>query len=331
MTCRVCDHPDGRTHPARERMFGLRDEFTYFECGRCGCVQLADPPADLGRYYPPTYYSFFPPTAEDGSDRRASVRRWVMDRRNEAQLFGGGGFWGAMAAVRPRPDVRLPAFLKPVPGLRFSSRVLDVGCGSGSLLRSLAATGFRDLTGADPFIPGDSRPDPAVRLLARPIESVDDGPYQLVMFHHSLEHMPDQLGALRAARRLLGPGGTCVIRVPTASSAVWRTYGTDWVELDPPRHFFVHTHQSLRLAAERAGLAVTRIDCDSDAFGYWASEAYRRGLRLMDPDTGAWIDTAAHFTPAELARFAERAAADNTRTDGGRLVAYLSATDGGAT
>ena len=39
-------------------MFGHRDRFTAGECGRCGCVQLLDPPADLGRYYGPGYYSF---------------------------------------------------------------------------------------------------------------------------------------------------------------------------------------------------------------------------------------------------------------------------------
>ena len=39
-------------------MFGYRDEFAYFACGQCGCLQIADIPPDMSRYYPANYYSF---------------------------------------------------------------------------------------------------------------------------------------------------------------------------------------------------------------------------------------------------------------------------------
>ena len=33
--------------------------FTYMECGNCGCMELQNTPANLGKYYPNEgYYSF---------------------------------------------------------------------------------------------------------------------------------------------------------------------------------------------------------------------------------------------------------------------------------
>src|ERR1035437_10617754 len=59
MNCRICQSAEvSLSVVTREMMFGLRDEFTYFECAVCGCVQIQDIPADLGRYYPQNYYSF---------------------------------------------------------------------------------------------------------------------------------------------------------------------------------------------------------------------------------------------------------------------------------
>jgi SAM-dependent methyltransferase len=321
--CRICGSATGVTHHAREMMFGRREPFTYFECHGCGCVQLADPPADLAPYYPPNYLNHESHNIRlDNSP--SGVRGWVADRRNEAQLLGRGGPWRALAALRPRPDIRpLPAFLSRVPELRFRSRIVDVGCGWARLLHTLAAVGFRDLTGVDPYLRADSRPSAALRLVKGTVHTLTGGPYDLILFNHVLEHVADPVADLTAARRLLAPGGVCVVRVPTASSAVWKTYGTDWVELDAPRHLFVFSHDSLRRTAETAGLRLTNLVSDSEGFGYWGSELYRRDLSLMDPETGAQRIPAAYFTPAELARFDAQAEADNWANAGGRLTAYL--------
>lgn len=321
--CRICGSTSGAIHQAREMMFGRREPFTYFECHGCGCVQLADPPADLAPYYPPNYLSHECHDIRlDG--RPGGLRGWVADRRNEAQLLGRGGPWRAVAAARPRPDVRpLPPFLSRVPELRFRTRILDVGCGWARLLYTLAAVGFRDLTGVDPYLPADSRPSAALRLVKGTVHGLTDGPYDLILFNHVLEHVADPVADLKAACRLLAPGGVCVVRVPTANSAVWKTYGTDWVELDAPRHLFIHSHDSLRRTAAAAGLRVADLVSDSEGFGYWGSELYRRDLSLMDPVTGAQRDPAANFSPTELAHFDAQAEADNRANAGGRVTAYL--------
>jgi hypothetical protein len=58
MKCRICGNPVGnREYVAREMMFGLRDSFVYFQCAECRCLQIAEFPADMSRYYPASYYS----------------------------------------------------------------------------------------------------------------------------------------------------------------------------------------------------------------------------------------------------------------------------------
>ncbi len=325
MICQICRESNGTKYRALEMMFGLRHEFSYFECNGCGCLQLVSPPADMGTYYPANYYSFSQrePRQHTPAFRKTGVRRWLASRRNEAQILDRGGLWGAIASVRPFPGLRLPDEVRGVPGLKFTSRILDVGCGGGALLVRLAELGFTNLTGADPFLSADQNLGGLVRLRAVPVEQIDDGPYDLVMFHHALEHIPNQWSTMRATARLLAPNGLCLIRIPTASSNVWEKYRTDWVELDAPRHFVIHSQNSLRILANGCGLQVSRLTCEEDGFGYWGSELYRRGLSLFDFTRGVFRQASDAFTAEDIMGFQAKAKDDNKTFRGGRLIVHL--------
>ncbi len=57
--CRVCaDEGDFASYLVREMMQGTEDEFEYFVCDRCKCMQIAQVPEDLDRYYGEGYFSF---------------------------------------------------------------------------------------------------------------------------------------------------------------------------------------------------------------------------------------------------------------------------------
>lgn len=57
--CRICDNENlNQAYQLKEMMFGIRDEFTYFECSVCGCLQISEFPEDISKYYPQDYYSF---------------------------------------------------------------------------------------------------------------------------------------------------------------------------------------------------------------------------------------------------------------------------------
>jgi SAM-dependent methyltransferase len=297
-------------------MFGLRETFGYFECAVCGCCQLVDRPASLARYYPPEYYAF---TAAP-KPPRTGWRQWVDRYRTRAQLLDRRGIWGSLARLRPRVDL---AFLRPAPLPGLHARILDVGCGNGSLLCKLANAGCRDLVGVDPLSPADRQLGPHVRLLARSLASLAGERFDLIMFHHSLEHMPDTLEALATASRLLRRGGVCIVRVPVASCEAWSLYGTDWVELDAPRHFFLHTPRSLDLAARRCGLSIYHTDYEPLSMAYWGSEMYRRGITLFDDERGAMRSPRSVFSAPALQAFESQARRAVRQGRGGPAAFYL--------
>jgi len=85
-TCRVCEATaQGRTHIAREMMYGFRDEFEYYECPVCGCLQIQQVPSDLSKYYPRDYYSFRNSLGMEDTTPRG-LRRLLRAARADYQI-----------------------------------------------------------------------------------------------------------------------------------------------------------------------------------------------------------------------------------------------------
>jgi SAM-dependent methyltransferase len=323
MPCRVCGEVSGGYHVAKEMMLGLRDEFDYFECANCGCLQIINPPEDMSPYYPPEYYSFAPLAPPPPLPRRF-FRRWVFSRRNRAQIFGDTGFWNWVAAHRPRPDfAKFQAMLAPTAVRSFDARIADVGCGSGELLRRMAAAGFSSLTGIDPYLPTNIELSPGLTILAQPLDALSHERFDLIMFHHSLEHISAQVETLTNAARLLATEGVCLVRLPLAGSDPWQIYGTNWIELDAPRHFCLHTVRSFESAARQAGLEVYQRCYETNGFAYWGSEFYLRGLPFYDRERRSMRAPSSVFAPEEIQQFETKARSANARNAGSSAAFYL--------
>lgn len=318
MGCAICGNTEGnRAHAAREMMFGFRDQFTYLECSKCGCLQLVDPPADLTKYYPADYYSFQQDPLKVFRGRGLKERIKMPFRYRYAVTDRGalGKYW-----YPQHPD---PAARTLVPAnVRRRSRILDVGCGSGMLLYALRNAGFSRVMGADPYIDETILYSNGLKILKRSIHEVD-GEWDLVMLHHAFEHVPDPLETLRSASRLLAPGGVCLIRIPVASSYAWQRYGTNWVQLDAPRHFFLHTPESMRVLAEQAGLAVERVAYDSYALQFWGSEQYIKDIPLQSERSYARDQAHSIFSASEIKAFEAQARELNAAGTGDQAAFYL--------
>jgi len=186
-------------------------------------------------------------------------------------------------------------------GVKWQDSILDVGCGSGALLNELASIGFRNLLGADPFIDRELVTPNGVTVLKTTLRDVP-GQFGVIMFHHALEHVPDPVDTLMAARTKLQTGGICVVRVPTTSSEAWEHYGKDWVQLDPPRHLLVPSRRGVEIMGQRSGLALEQTIDDSSGFQFYGSEQYQLDMPLFQ--NGQLVR---YFDEAQMARFDERA------------------------
>jgi SAM-dependent methyltransferase len=288
--CRLCaSQRSGETIWLEELMFGTGERFSYFRCEACRCLQIAEAPTSMEPYYPPNYYSF----SEDNVGVRTRLKRRIRDALSfygSSRLFSGRAWW-------ERGDFRSLRDSAVSP----SERILDLGCGAGEFVASLGDLGFTNVVGADPFISHDITHPNGVRIRKSTASDLK-GAFDVVMMHHSLEHIWDQQESVRQIARLLAPGGRCIIRIPTIDSWAWEEYGKDWVQLDPPRHFYLHSRQSIRELVENAGMEVVSVVDDSMAFQILGSEKVRGGHALLDPGTNA-MDYVSYL-PAETLKSA---------------------------
>ncbi|MEW6118573.1 MAG: class I SAM-dependent methyltransferase [Pseudomonadota bacterium] len=300
-------------------MFGWNTQFDYFMCRACGCLQIVTIPADLYSYYPEDYY------AQDSQPESlpAGPLRQINWLRLRYRLTGRGA-WAEKLTWRLGPLSRaiqrqIP-YLERIPDLDRDSRILDIGCGEYSAwLASLAYCGFRNLTGADPFIKHAGFRD-GIRYLC--IEPRDlQGPYDLITLHHSLEHIPDQHALLRTLERLLAADGACLIRIPLVDSEAWDEYGLDWVELDAPRHLYLHSRNSLAGLAQAHGFEIFDTLCDSTAFEFAGSAQYRMGIPLMAHDS--FWNGSGPFDADAMRLHSHRAQAVNAAGRCGRAAFFL--------
>lgn len=281
-------------------MFGLRTEFHYAECAACESVWLTDPPADLNVYYPEGYYSFDKPKQSNGLKQSIIAR---LRKQRDLTYLGEGSCVGRALArwYDNNPPLRATLRLK----MPRNSRILDVGCGSGQLLLRLHSLGFTSLTGLDPFIVEDIHYANGVWVRKGSLMDIADERWDVIMFHHSLEHVPNPLVILRAVEKLLAPRGSCLLRLPVVSWA-WKHYGTSWVQLDPPRHFWLPTESGMRILAKSVGLEVTKVEYDSNEIQFWGSELWSRNRSLLEVGI-LKPKLKKFFTPRELAQFRQNA------------------------
>ena len=293
-------------------MFGFRDTFRYFQCANCNCLQIEEFPLDLSKYYPDSYYSYQSVVEEN------PIKRIIVKLRNKYAVFNNGLMGKLIYYKYPAPPLRCLAKLD----LNKKSHILDVGCGSGSLLYSLADIGFKNLLGIDPFNIKDIEYNNGLKIQNKTIYDVQDK-WHLIMFHHSFEHVPDPLSTFNKISNLLHPNGIALIRIPTVSSFAWKHYGINWVQLDAPRHFFLHSVESIKTLGEKTGLELYEVSYDSNAFQFWGSEQYKKDIPLKDERSCNETKVGSIFTNTEILTYAKKAERLNINNQGDQAAFYL--------
>ncbi len=311
--CRMCANADANiTHVVREMMFGLCEEFEYLECSRCGCLQLLQIPEDPAKYYGEQYYSY----------RKLShgVLKSILRRRLVQHVFGKRNLIGmALSRFSAAPDY-CDWFKKC--SVEWDSAILDAGCGIGDRILKMRNDGFRNLTGIDPYIERDIIYDCGVKVYKRHIYDID-GDFDFIMLNHSFEHMDSPFAVMKNLHRLLKPGGYLLIRIPVAASYAWQKYGVHWVQIDAPRHLFLHTPQSIAIVASESGFKIADVKYDSYGFQFWGSEQYKRGISLTDQRSYCVNPRKSIFSKEQIKAFRAKSTALNANKEGDSACFFL--------
>ena len=156
-------------------------------------------------------------------------------------------------------------------GAPAGARILDAPCGSGALVHALAQAGY-EAFGTDVvptasgllgerFLRGD---------LGGGIQAADAS-FDLVLSVEGIEHLENPHAFLAEIRRVLKPGGQCVVTTPNIVSirSRLRFFGSGFYNQDPRplnesarhplHHISLKTFAELRYALETSGLAVISV------------------------------------------------------------------------
>jgi 2-polyprenyl-3-methyl-5-hydroxy-6-metoxy-1,4-benzoquinol methylase len=228
--CPLCGSNEARLLVRGDRDFiGIRTS----QCARCGFI-FSSPyyPAEvISSFYTEGYRSLFKGQPDPAG--LAVRQRYLRDRSAFFLRF-----------FEEQGILPLPC-----------GSILDVGCGEGTILRSLQHRfpGLR-LTGVEPTVSFAKHlaADTGIPVVDR-IGQVGNGArFDLAISIHVLEHVHDPVALLREIRERLGRGGRLYLDVPDL--AAYQSI-TD-LHLAHCNHFSAHT---LRAALERAGLVPERV------------------------------------------------------------------------
>ena len=318
LTCRICDFSgDSPVYTVREMMYGLRDEFRYFQCAKCQCLQILEFPSDMSPYYPKNYYSLT--QNPESLYSKPLLARWARRSRNSCSVLGEG-IWGRLIRLF-YPESRDIASLSRLT-LTRKKRIVDVGCGIGVLLYYLKEAGFENVLGVEPHIDADIKyPNDLTIKKTRVHELVEE--QDIIMFHHSFEHLRNPIETLDAVFRLIPSGGICMIRIPLVSSEAWRKYGTHWVQLDAPRHFFLYSIESLKILAGKTKFKIKEIIYDSNEYQFYGSQQILEDIPVLAENSYARNPAKSIFSKAKIKEYKKMAQELNSSSQGDQASVYM--------
>ena len=88
----------------------------------------------------------------------------------------------------------------------------------------------------------------------------EDAAFNLVFFHHVIEHIPDDGAALATVRRILKPGGLLVLGTPNEGSWWWQLAYKRAPEVRATTdHVHFYTAETLTAKMRSAGFTVTEV------------------------------------------------------------------------
>lgn len=316
-TCEICQvTASNARHTASEKMYDMGGEFTYEECSACGCLKLLNPPEAMADYYPDDYYSFTP--------LQQTSNNWLLEQlkqRRSKYLLGQKSLLGGLLSKATSE----PYYLQRVKRAKvdINTRFLDVGCGGGTMLCNMRNDGFQHLTGADPFIADNIDYPFGVTIYKRTLAEMDPE-FDVILSHHSFEHMPDPEDTFAHFKRLLATGGKLVLSIPLAGSYSWKKYGVNWINLDAPRHLYLHTPGSIETLATRHGFKLLETVFDSNPQQFWASEQYQQGIGLRAENSYSTNPAASPITDSDIAEYERLTTELNKNGEGDMATFYFS-------
>lgn len=245
--CRVCTNRENfHTLIAKDYFLGSKEEYEYALCCNCNSLSLQEIPSNLADLYK-SYYSF-----------NEVVKLSFFQKKIYSCILKNSNFISKSLCtlLKSQDDLTIKSF-QPF-NLSTTSKILDVGCGAGTLLATLKDIGFKNCLGIDPFLESDIRHSNGLNLLKQDFFDLREK-FDLIMFHHVFEHFSNPMNALLHASKLLTENGLCIIRMPDVDSYSFLRYKENWFSIHAPFHISLPSRAGMVRMTEDAGMVVESI------------------------------------------------------------------------
>jgi 2-polyprenyl-3-methyl-5-hydroxy-6-metoxy-1,4-benzoquinol methylase len=213
------------------------EQFEIWECGNCSLRFTQNVPEQevIGFYYQSSEYISHSDTTEG-----------II---NKLYHF-----------VRRRTLISKRHLVKKVTGIS-KGVILDVGSGTGAFLQMMVNAGWEGV-GLEPDATARQKAKDLYDLSLRDASSFFDLPdstFDVITLWHVLEHVHDLQGDIKQLRRLLKPGGKCLIAVPNYKCFDQELYKEYWAAYDVPRHLYHFSPEAMKQLLKLHGLVLEQV------------------------------------------------------------------------
>jgi SAM-dependent methyltransferase len=235
--CPLCDSEDAVLYIQTNDFFLSAEPFSIFKCRSCGFVFTQDHPDEgaISLYYASEDYLSHNDSAKGLSGNLYRFSRRLMLKRKRG-------------------------LLKKLTG-SDTGNLLDIGSGTGHFISEMKKTGWKVL-GIEINENARKYSISSLGVEVIPPEEISllqPESFDCVTMWHVLEHFQYPFGYASEIRRLLKPGGTCVVALPNCSSFDADHYRKFWAAYDVPRHLWHFTPGTFSLFAEKTGFKIKSV------------------------------------------------------------------------
>lgn len=160
----------------------------------------------------------------------------------------------AYTIIRSFSELFQYEIIRKIKAYKKEGKVLDIGCGNGYFLSSLADSGF-DVYGVEPsseavsYFPVNVRG----RIYKQSLDDCgfEDNFFDCIVMLHSLEHIHNLEKLFDTIKKIMKPRGVLWLSVPNDNFFESKLFGAYYYNLEIPRHLYFFTKKSLNTILEK--------------------------------------------------------------------------------
>ena len=249
LSCRLCKNTQNNilmnVNPMENKKV---EKFAYVFCNQCHSLTMLTTPKNLNEYYK-NYYSLALPCGERKNKLWTQGKKFLCKNLYLRKLFA--------CCIKDGIDTfALKSVLRGP--LHHTDHILDVGCGSGRLVYDLCELGFVNTIGIEPFGDKDITYANGAKIYKKKFLDIDQK-FNLITFHHTMEHFEDLDPVFKKIYQILLPQGVCIIRMPNIDSFAFKRFGKYWTGIHAPFHLNLPSYSIIQNLAAKNNLAVEKI------------------------------------------------------------------------